>query len=45
MGTSDASKKVQAYNGRALIKLIKKGDKNIVTVQSEGIETAFLEIQ
>ncbi|MDD2244560.1 MAG: glycoside hydrolase family 2 TIM barrel-domain containing protein [Dysgonamonadaceae bacterium] len=44
MGTSDASEKVQAYNGRALIRLIKKGEKNIVSVQSDGLETAFIEV-
>ena len=44
MGTSDASKKVQVYNGRALIRLIKKGEKNIVSVQSDGLETAFIEV-
>ncbi|NLC27223.1 MAG: DUF4982 domain-containing protein, partial [Campylobacteraceae bacterium] len=45
MGTSDASKKVQAYNGRALIKLIKAGKKNIVTASADGLETAFIEIK
>ena len=44
MGTSVASGKVQAYNGRALIKLIKKGTRNIVSIKSEGLETAFIEI-
>src|SRR5690554_998268 len=44
MGTSDASKKVQAYNGRALIKLMKKGERNIVTASAEGLETAFIEV-
>lgn len=44
MGTSRASGKLQAYNGRALIKLIKGGKKNIVSVQSENLETAFIEI-
>lgn len=44
MGTSTASCKVQAYNGRALIKLLKNGAKNIVSVKSKGLETVFLEI-
>lgn len=44
MGTSTGSGKLQAYNGRALIKLVKKGKRNIVSVTSEGLETAFVEI-
>lgn len=44
MGTSNASKKVEAYNGRALVKLIKKGKKNIVSVSADGFDTVFIEI-
>jgi beta-galactosidase len=44
MGTSNASKKVEAYNGRALVKLIKKGKKNIVSVSADGFDTVFVEI-
>lgn len=45
MGTSDASKKVQAYNGRAVIKLIKKGELNIVAASADGLKTAFIEVK
>ena len=45
MGTSDAAKKVQAYNGRAIVKLIKKGEVNIVAASAEGLETAFVEMR
>ena len=44
MGTSDASKKVQAYNGRALIKLMKKGDKNMISASADGLDTAFISL-
>lgn len=44
MGTSTASKKVQAYNGRARIKLIKNNHKNIVSIKSDNLKTEFLEI-
>lgn len=44
MGTSSASSKVQAYNGRARIKIIKKGTKSVVSVKSKGLETIFIEV-
>lgn len=44
-GTSTGSRKLQAYNGRARIKLLKnKGTKSIVAVSADEIETAFIEI-
>lgn len=45
MGTSTASGKVQAYNGRAKIRLMKKGTKSIVSVRSDGLETVFMEVK
>ena len=45
MGTSTASGKVQAYNGRARIKMLKKGPKSIVSVKSGILETVFIEIR
>ena len=45
MGTSTASSKVQAYNGRARVKLLKKGPKSIVSVKSGILETVFMEIK
>jgi len=45
MGTSTASSKVQAYNGRARVKLMKKGTKSVVSVKSNGLETVFIEIK
>ena len=41
-GTSVGSKKVQAYNGRARIKLLKNGGENVVAVKAEGLTTVFL---
>ncbi len=41
-GTSCGSRKVQAYNGRAIIKLKTNNGKNIVCVQSPSIPTVFL---
>lgn len=45
MGTSNASQKVQAYNGRALIKLIKKGKENFVSIASDDLETIFVNVK
>lgn len=42
-GTSRASKKVQAMNGRAFITLAKGNGKTIISCKSEGLETVFLE--
>ena len=44
-GTSTGSRKVQAYNGRARIKVNLNKGKSIVAVKSEGIPTVFMEIQ
>ena len=44
-GTSIGSRKVQAYNGRARIKVNLNKGKSIVAVKSEGIPTVFMEIQ
>ena len=42
-GTSDGSRKVQAYNGRAIIRVKKKG-KSIVSVDVDGLTTSFIEL-
>ena len=44
-GTSDGSRKVQAYNGRAIIKVKLTGNKCIVSAQSDGLERAFLTLE
>ncbi|MEO0510465.1 MAG: glycoside hydrolase family 2 TIM barrel-domain containing protein [Verrucomicrobiota bacterium] len=44
LGTSTAARKVQLYNGRAQITLHKHDGKSVVSVQSEGLPTAFLTI-
>lgn len=41
-GTSSGSRKVQLYNGRAIISLHTNSGKSITSVKSEGISTAFL---
>jgi len=41
LGTSTAARKVELYNGRALISLQKKGEV-VVSVSSEGLPTTFL---
>ena len=41
-GTSSGSRKVQLYNGRAIISLNTNSGKSITSVKSEGISTAFL---
>lgn len=42
LGTSTGSRKVQAYNGRALIRLQKRGATCVVAVRSEGLPTVCL---
>ncbi|MGG9962364.1 glycoside hydrolase family 2 TIM barrel-domain containing protein [Ferruginibacter sp. SUN106] len=42
MGTPDGSRYVQMYNGRAIIKVQTAGGKNVVSVQSTGLPTAFI---
>lgn len=43
-GTSTGSRKVEAYNGRARIKVNLKGGKCVVAVKSEGLPTTLLEL-
>ncbi|EOR93548.1 Beta-galactosidase [Arcticibacter svalbardensis MN12-7] len=43
-GTSSGSRKVQLYNGRAVISLFTNGGKSIISVKSDGIATAFLNL-
>ena len=43
-GTVAGSKKVQACNGRAKIKLLKNAGENIVVIKSEGLKTAFVTV-
>ena len=44
MGTSYASQKVQAYNGRALIKLMKKGKEIFISIASDNLETIIVHV-
>lgn len=43
-GTSTGARKVQLYNGRAIIKVDTNGGKNIVSVQSDGLPTVLLDL-
>lgn len=43
-GTSTGSSKVQAYNGKAKIKLLKKEGKSVVAIKSAGLKTVFVNI-
>jgi beta-galactosidase len=43
LGTSTTARKVQLYNGRAQINVQRKG-RSVVSVSSEGLPTAFLNI-
>lgn len=43
-GTSTGSRKVQAYNGRACIKVNLNKGKSMVAVKAEGVPTAFMEL-
>jgi beta-galactosidase len=44
LGTSSGSRKVQAYNGRAIISINTNNGKSVVGVQSPGLQTVFLTI-
>lgn len=44
-GTSTGSRKVQAYNGRARIKVKLNNGKSIVAVKSENLPTVFLDLE
>lgn len=44
-GTATGSRKVQAYNGRALIRVVRSGGEAVVAVKSEGIPTSFITIK
>lgn len=44
LGTSSGSRKVQAYNGRAVIKLKANNGRNVICVQSPSLPTVFLSL-
>ncbi|RYD80875.1 MAG: glycoside hydrolase family 2 protein [Sphingobacteriales bacterium] len=43
-GTSSGSRKVQAYNGRAIISINLNKGRSVVSVKSDGLETVFKEL-
>jgi beta-galactosidase len=45
LGTSTSSRKVELYNGRALIGVERKGGAAVVSVSSEGLPTALLPLK
>ncbi len=44
LGTSSGARKVQAYNGRAKIRVRRNGGKNIICVKSPSLPTVFLSL-
>lgn len=44
LGTITGSRKLQLYNGRAVISIKMKGDKAVASVTSDGIDSAFVEL-
>jgi len=44
LGTSNGSRKIQAYNGRAVIKIDAQKGKSILSVKSPGLSTVFLNL-
>ncbi len=44
LGTSSGSRKLELYNGRAVISLFTNGGKSIASVKCEGISTVFLNL-
>ncbi|HKC63673.1 MAG TPA: glycoside hydrolase family 2 TIM barrel-domain containing protein [Pyrinomonadaceae bacterium] len=45
LGTSRGARKVELYNGRALISVERKGGVAVVSVSSDGVPTAFLTLE
>lgn len=45
LGTSTGSGKVQAYNGRARIKLAKNNGESIVAIKVDGLKTVFVTVK
>jgi len=43
-GTSSGSRKVELYNGRAIIRVNLNGGKSVASVKSKGLKTAFCEL-
>jgi beta-galactosidase len=43
-GTSSGSRKVEVYNGRAIIRIKLNGGKSIASAKSKGLPTAFCEL-
>ncbi len=44
LGTSGGSRKLQLYNGRAVISIKMQGDKAVGSVTSKGVHSAFVEL-
>lgn len=44
-GTSTGSSKVQAYNGKARIKLLKNNGETVIAVKSPGLKTSFITVK
>jgi beta-galactosidase len=44
LGTSTSARRVQLYNGRALISVQRLKGKSVVSVSSEGLATTFLNV-
>lgn len=44
LGTSDGSSRVQAYNGRAQIRLVRTGDNLVVSAHADSLNTAILDL-
>ncbi|MFD1256606.1 hypothetical protein ACFQ3S_07335 [Mucilaginibacter terrae] len=44
LGTSNGWRKMQAYNGRAIIKIDTQKVKSILSVKSPGLSTVFLNL-
>ncbi|WP_181151536.1 alginate lyase family protein [Sphingobacterium gobiense] len=43
-GTSDGSRRLQTYNGRALVRLVRSGKNVVVTVKADSLNTCVLDL-
>ena len=44
LGTSSGSRRVEMYNGRAIIRVKTNNGRSVASIQSKGLKTAFLEL-
>jgi len=44
LGTSSGSRRVEMYNGRAIIRVKTNNGRSVASIKAKGLKTAFLEL-